>query len=41
MTTFWLSFHDFDKSRQKQFLGVAVLPPGTRYITPDGKVYIR
>ncbi len=24
MTTFWLSFHDHDKPRQDQFLGVAI-----------------
>jgi len=25
MTTFWLSFHDREKPRQDQFLGVAIL----------------
>ena len=24
MTTFWLSFHDHDRPRQEQFLGVAI-----------------
>jgi hypothetical protein len=24
MTTFWLSFHDHDKTRREQFLGVAI-----------------